>query len=208
MTAIGSIRTPSPSLRMDTSLPGKRSSFGRRTAWLRPLRKSVVVISRIYHFRFDCQVIEFPKFTRKDDMGPALASQQKLAEVEVDINQPNPHHPMSMKATKSGQEWIFDMSRPFDTTNAAQWRICPEFLSCGNSRASCKNSTILDHQRKTLCFLPAHRNINPSAIPASLSLKCLYYPGAISSAISPARREDFPKGLRQFPRKTPLENKT
>jgi len=35
-------------------------------------------------------------------MGPALASQQKLAKVEVDTNQPNPHHPMSMKATKNG----------------------------------------------------------------------------------------------------------
>jgi len=53
-------------------------------------------------------VIEFPKFTRKDDMGPALPSQQKLAKVEVDINQPNPHHTMSMKARKSGQERIYD----------------------------------------------------------------------------------------------------
>ena len=33
-------------------------------------------------------------------MGPALASQQKLAKVEVDINQPNPHHPMSMKTNQ------------------------------------------------------------------------------------------------------------
>ena len=33
-------------------------------------------------------------------MGPALASQQKLAKVEVDINQPNPHHPMSMEANQ------------------------------------------------------------------------------------------------------------
>ena len=33
-------------------------------------------------------------------MGSALASQQKLAKVEVDINQPNPHHPMSMKTNQ------------------------------------------------------------------------------------------------------------
>ena len=44
--------------------------------------------------------MRFVSKTEKDDMGPALASQQKLAKVEVDINQPNPHHPMSMNANQ------------------------------------------------------------------------------------------------------------
>ena len=34
------------SLRMNTSLPSKRNSRGRRTAWLRPLVKSLAVLVR------------------------------------------------------------------------------------------------------------------------------------------------------------------
>ena len=39
----GSKRTPRPTRRTRTSLPGKRNSFGSRTAWLRPCLKSLAV---------------------------------------------------------------------------------------------------------------------------------------------------------------------
>ena len=40
---LGERITCSPSLRMYTSVPSKRNSAGRRTAWLRPLLKSLAV---------------------------------------------------------------------------------------------------------------------------------------------------------------------
>ena len=40
---LGGRITCSPSLRMYTSVPSKRNSAGRRTAWLRPLLKSLAV---------------------------------------------------------------------------------------------------------------------------------------------------------------------
>ena len=43
---------------------------------------------------------------------------------------------LTSRRSKNGQERIFDMSRTFDMTNAAQWRICPAAISCWNSRAS------------------------------------------------------------------------
>ena len=79
-------------------------------------------------------------------------------------------------------------------------RICPAAISCGNSRASCKNPTILDHQRKTLCFLPAHCNINPSAIPAIHAVSSPYDSFAITPRISlPCQlSSEKPRGFPRF----------
>src|SRR5277367_5490008 len=60
---IGSSKMPSGTTRMRTSSPSKRNSRGRRTAWLRPLRKSlasfgigrsweIVYIHDIYQCKF------------------------------------------------------------------------------------------------------------------------------------------------------------
>ena len=40
----GSRMTASPSRRMETACPGKRNSFGSRTAWLRPLRNNFATL--------------------------------------------------------------------------------------------------------------------------------------------------------------------
>src|SRR6266702_1836528 len=41
---LGSSRTPFPTFRIRTSSPSNRNSFGKRTAWLRPLRNNLAVV--------------------------------------------------------------------------------------------------------------------------------------------------------------------